>query len=62
MNSLRRCCKPTAHCNRSRDPIDLLINWDDFLKVSDNSVDDMWEKFKLIMYDGIKQFIPTLRH
>ena len=40
----------------------LQINWDDFLKVSDNSVDDMWEKFKLIMYDGIKQFIPTLRH
>jgi len=37
----------------------LNINWVDFLKVSDNSVDDMWEKFKLIMYDGIKQFIHS---
>ena len=40
----------------------LNINWEDFLKVSDNSVDNMWEKFKLIVYDGIKQFIPTIRH
>ena len=40
----------------------LKINWDDFFKVSDNSVDDMWEKFELIMYDSIKQFIPTVRH
>jgi len=25
-NSLprRRCCKPTVHCNKSRDPVDLL--------------------------------------
>ena len=32
----------------------LNINWEDFLKVSDNSVDNMWEKFKLIMFDGKK--------
>jgi len=37
----------------------LNINWEDFLEVADNSVDDMWEKFKLILHDGIKQFIPT---
>ena len=35
---------------------------DDFLQVTKNSVDDMWEKFKLIMHDGIKQFIPTTRY
>jgi len=23
-SSLRRCCKSTAHCNKSRDPVDLL--------------------------------------
>ena len=40
----------------------LNINWEDFLKVPDNSVDDMWEKFKLILHDGIKQSIPTSRH
>lgn len=39
----------------------LNVNWDDLLKVSDNSVDDMWEKFKAIMHDGINQLIPTCR-
>ena len=39
----------------------LNVNWDDLLKVSDNSVDDMWEKFKVIMHDDIKQLIPTIR-
>ena len=27
------------------------------MKVQDTSVDNMWEKFKVIMHDGIKQFI-----
>ena len=35
----------------------LNINWEDFLEVADNSVDDMWEKFKLILHDGIKQTV-----
>jgi len=39
----------------------LNINWDVLLKVSENSVDDLWEKFKVIMHDGIKQLIPTSR-
>jgi len=46
--SVVRCCY-----NQLREFLN--INWQDFLKVSDNSVDDIWEKFKLIMYDGIKQ-------
>ena len=37
----------------------LNIDWDDFFTDSDNTVDEMWEKFKLNMCDGIKQFIPT---
>ena len=39
----------------------LNVNWDDFLKVQDNSIDDIWEKFKVIMHDGIKQSIPLTR-
>jgi len=39
----------------------LNLNWDDFLKAHDNSVDDMWEIFKVVMHDGIKQSIPTSR-
>ena len=39
----------------------LNVNWDDLLKVSDNSVDDMWGKFEVIMHDGIKRLIPTSR-
>jgi len=34
------------------------INWDDFLDVSNVTVDEMWEKFKMIMLDGMNSFIP----
>ena len=39
----------------------LKVNCDDLLKVSDNSVDDMWEKFKVIIHGGLKQLISTSR-
>jgi len=34
------------------------MDWDDNLTPSDNLVDEIWKKFKIIVCDGIKQFNP----
>jgi len=34
------------------------INWDDVLDISSASVDEMWEKFKFTLLDGMQAFIP----
>ena len=34
------------------------INWDDVLDVSNNTIDEMWERFKQIILEGTNNFIP----
>jgi len=34
------------------------IDWDNYLDVQKNTVDEMWEKFKLVMVQGMNTFIP----
>jgi len=36
----------------------LNLNWDKMLDPSKFSIDEMWEKFKLIMLEGMNKFIP----
>ena len=42
--------------NNFRDFLD--INWDDTLDMTNATVDEMWDKFKTIMLDGMNIFIP----
>jgi len=34
------------------------INWDDVLDISSATVDEMWDKFKCTLLDGMQAFIP----
>ena len=34
------------------------INWDEVLDVSNNTIDEMWERFKQIILEGMNNFIP----
>ena len=34
------------------------INWDDYLDSADSTVDEMWDKFKLLVLHGITTFTP----
>ena len=34
------------------------LNWDKMLDPSKFSMDEMWEKFKFIMLEGMNKFIP----
>ena len=36
----------------------LNLNWDKMLDTSKFSIDEMWEKFKLIMLEGMNKFTP----
>ena len=36
----------------------LNINWDEVLDVSNNTIDEMWERFKQIILEGMNNFIP----
>jgi len=34
------------------------INWEIFLLACDITVEEMWNKFKSVMFDGISKYIP----
>jgi len=38
------------------------INWDDAMKLSSSSLDDMWEYCKEILLTGMNEFIPRSKH
>ena len=37
------------------------INWVSYLDVQNGTVDEMWEKFKLALVQGMNRFIPKSR-
>ena len=39
----------------------LNINWDNILDPTNNSVDEMWEIFKLYVMEGMNIFIPNVQ-
>ena len=34
------------------------LNWDNLLLAPDITVDEMWNKFKYVMFDGISNYVP----
>ena len=46
------------HCVLQFDCEFLNIDWDTFLDYAHSSIDEMWDKFKVLTMEGINKFIP----